>query len=41
MLMQTAIIVVVVTPFGFDLHLGGILVGVVILALFSVGVGAL
>ena len=41
MLAQTAIILAVVTPFSFDLHLGGVLVGVVILALFSVGIGAL
>lgn len=41
MLMQTAIILAVVTPFSFDLHVGGILVGSAILALFSVGVGAL
>ncbi|MCD4524149.1 ABC transporter permease [Nocardioides sp. cx-173] len=41
MLMQTAIIVAVVTPFSFELHLGGILVGVTILALFSVGIGSL
>jgi ABC-2 type transport system permease protein len=41
MLMQTAIILAVVTPFSFDLHLGGVLVGVVVLSLFSVGVGAL
>jgi len=41
MLMQTAIIVLVVTPFGFDLHLGGVLVGMAVLSLFSVGVGAL
>jgi ABC-2 type transport system permease protein len=41
MLMQAAIILLVVTPFSFDLHLGGVLVGMVILALFSVGVGAL
>lgn len=41
MLMQTAVILAVVTPFSFDLHLGGVLVGVGILALFSVGVGAL
>lgn len=41
MLMQTAIIVAVVTPFSFDLHLGGVVVAVAILALFSVGVGAL
>lgn len=41
MMMQTAIILVVVTPFSFDLHLGGVLVALLILALFSVGVGAL
>ena len=41
LLMQTAIILVVVTPFSFDLHPAGVLVGVVILALFSIGVGAL
>lgn len=41
MLMQAVIILVVVTPFSFDLHLGGVLVGVTMLALFSVGVGSL
>jgi ABC-2 type transport system permease protein len=41
MLMQTAIILAVVTPFSFDLHLGGVMVAVLILALFSIGVGAL
>ena len=41
MLMQVAIIVAVVTPFSFDLHLGGVLAAVVILSVFSVGVGAL
>jgi len=41
MLMQAAIIVAVVTPFSFDLHLAHVLVGVVLLSLFSVGVGAL
>lgn len=41
MLMQTAIILLVVTPFSFDLHLGGVLVAVAILSLFSIGVGAL
>ncbi len=41
MLMQTAIILVVVTPFSFDLHLAGTLVAVAMLALFSVGVGSL
>jgi ABC-2 type transport system permease protein len=41
MLMQAAIIVAVVTPFGFDLHLPQVLLGVVLLAGFSMGVGAL
>jgi ABC-2 type transport system permease protein len=41
MLMQTAIILAVVTPFGFDLNPGGVLVGVGMLSLFSIGVGAL
>jgi ABC-2 type transport system permease protein len=41
MLMQTAIILVVVTPFSFDLHLAHVLVGVVLLSFFSIGVGAL
>jgi len=41
MLMQLALILAVVTPFSFDLHLGGVLVAVLILALFSIGVGAL
>ena len=41
MLMQVAIILMVVTPFSCDLHPVGVLVAVVVLALFSVGVGAL
>jgi ABC-2 type transport system permease protein len=41
MLMQTAVIVAVVTPFAFDLHLGGVLIAVAMLSLFSIGVGAL
>src|SRR3954452_10431994 len=41
MLMQAAIILVVVTPFSFDLHLAHVLVGVVVLAGFSIGVGSL
>jgi ABC-2 type transport system permease protein len=41
MLMQTAIILAVVTPFDFDLHPLGVLVGMALLSLFSVGVGAL
>jgi ABC-2 type transport system permease protein len=41
MLGQTAIIIAVVIPFGFDLHLGGALLGLLILAVFCVGLGAL
>ena len=41
MLMQVAIIVAVVTPFSFDLHLGGVLAAAVVLSIFSIGVGAL
>ena len=41
MLMQAAIIVVVVTPFSFDLHLAHVLVGVVVLTGFSIGIGSL
>ena len=41
MLMQVAIIVAVVTPFSFDLHLGGVLAASLLLAVFSVGIGAL
>jgi len=41
MLMQTVIILAVVTPFSFDLHLAHVLVGVVLLSFFSVGIGAL
>ncbi len=41
MLMQAAIIVIVVTPFSFDLHLAHVIAGVAMLAGFSVGVGAL
>src|SRR5918998_4285038 len=36
MLMQAALIVIVVTPFSFDLHLAHALVGVVVLAGFSI-----
>lgn len=38
---QSAIILVLVTPFSFDLHLDGVLFGLVILAMFSIGVGSL
>ena len=41
MLMQVVIIVAVVTPFAFDLHVGGVVLGAALLCLFSVGVGAL
>jgi ABC-2 type transport system permease protein len=41
MLAQTAIIVAVVVPFGFDLHLAGAVLGLVLLAVFCVGLGAL
>ena len=41
MLMQAAIILAVVTPFSFDLHLAHVAVGMAILALFSIGIGAL
>ena len=41
MLLQTAIILAVVTPTDFEVHLGGVLLGLVVLALFSVGIGAL
>lgn len=39
--LQAAIILVVVTPFGFDLHPAGVLLGLVVLAVFTVGIGAL
>ena len=41
MLMQAAIIMVVVTPFSFDLHIVGVLACMVMLGLFSIGVGSL
>ena len=41
MLLQAAIILAVVTPFSFDLHPLGVLVGLAVLALFSVGVASL
>lgn len=41
LLLQTLIIVAVVTPFSFDLHLFGVLTGIVVLVPFSVGLGAL
>ncbi len=41
MIVQTAIIVAVCTPFDFDLHIGGVVVGVLILSVMAVGLGAL
>lgn len=41
MIAQTVIIVAAVTPFSFDLHPLGVLVGVAILAVFAVGISAL
>lgn len=41
MLLQVAIILAVVTPFSFELHPVGVLVALLVLATFSVGVGAL
>jgi len=41
MLAQTAIIVAVVVPFGFDLHLTGAVIGLLLLAVFCIGLGAL
>jgi ABC-2 type transport system permease protein len=38
---QAALIVVVCVPFGFDVHVGGALLGVLILAGFCIGLGAL
>jgi ABC-2 type transport system permease protein len=38
---QAALIVAVVIPFGFSLHLAGALAGLVLLAAFGVGLGAL
>jgi ABC-2 type transport system permease protein len=41
MLVQTAVIVAVVTPFGFDLHVLGVLAGLLTLTVLCVGLGAL
>lgn len=41
MFAQAAIIVAVVTPFGFELHLVGVVVGLLLLSVFCVGLGAL
>jgi ABC-2 type transport system permease protein len=39
--LQAILIVVIVTPFGFRLHPGGVVLGLVILGTFGVGLGAL
>ncbi|MBK1783038.1 ABC transporter permease [Prauserella cavernicola] len=41
MLVQAAVIVLITLPFGFTLHVGGALLALVVLALFSVGLGSL
>jgi ABC-2 type transport system permease protein len=38
---QAALIVAICLPFGFELHLGGALIGLVILSTFCLGLGAL
>lgn len=40
-LVQGVIIVAVVTPFSFDLHVVGVLVGLLVVAVFAVGIGSL
>jgi ABC-2 type transport system permease protein len=39
--LQAVIILAIVTPFGFDLHVAGVALGLAILAAFCIGVGAL
>lgn len=41
MIAQTAVIVAVTLPFGFDIHVFGAVVGIAILAIFCVGLGSL
>jgi ABC-2 type transport system permease protein len=41
MLAQTGLLVVATIPFGFKLHLAGAVIGLLILAVFCVGLGAL
>lgn len=41
MLAQSAIIIAAVTPFSFELHLPGVLVGLAIMAVFAVGMASL
>jgi ABC-2 type transport system permease protein len=40
-LAQTMLILAIVTPFSFDLHPLGVLVGIAVLAVFCIGIGAL
>lgn len=40
-LVQAVVVLAIVTPFSFDLHLAGTLAGLVIVGVFSVGVGSL
>ncbi|MGW6280474.1 ABC transporter permease [Kribbella sp. NPDC055071] len=37
---QAVIVIAVMTPFAFDLHLGGALVGLALLAVFGIGLGS-
>jgi ABC-2 type transport system permease protein len=41
LVLQTSVIVVAVAPFAFDVHVLGIVTGIVVLVPFSVGLGAL
>ena len=41
LVLQALLIVALVTPFGFQLHVVGVTLGLVILAIFGVGLGAL
>ncbi|UYM04731.1 ABC transporter permease [Solicola gregarius] len=40
-LVQAVVVVAIVTPFSFELHVPGIIVGLVILSVFCVGLGSL
>ncbi|UPK76875.1 ABC transporter permease [Nocardioidaceae bacterium SCSIO 66511] len=40
-IVQAFVVVAIVTPFSFELHLPGVLVGLVILSVFCVGLGSL
>jgi ABC-2 type transport system permease protein len=37
---QAVIVIAVMTPFGFDLHLGGAIIGLALLALFGIGLSS-